>query len=241
MQFYFLRHAQSINNALWTSTGSSQGRDPDPELTKIGLKQAQYLGEFLRKPPSPVFVNEDGRDPQNLAGFGITHLYCSLMLRAIQTGTIVANIINLPLRAWIDIHEEGGIYLDDEVTGEFKPLPGFTRTYLQQHYPNLILPENLTDEGWWNRPFETEADRLERAERVYKELLDVHGGTDDHVAIVSHGGFYNLLMHVILNRTLDRNSWFVMNNAAISRVDFERGNAYVYSNRADFLPAELIT
>lgn len=239
MQFYFIRHAQSVNNALYDSTGSSQGRSWDPELTQTGVRQAQILGDFLKNfHPDPKV---SGRDPMNLAGFGITHLYCSLMLRAIQTASIASESLGLPLMAWVDIHEEGGIYKEDATTGVRTGLPGVTRAYLQQNYPRVVLPKAVGENGWWNKPFEDQPQRLARAQRFYQELLEKHGGTEDRVAIVSHGGFYNLLMHVLLNSALDGRLWFVMNNAAITRVDFEEGMAAVYSNRTDFLPAELIT
>jgi 2,3-bisphosphoglycerate-dependent phosphoglycerate mutase len=239
MQLYFIRHAQSTNNALYDATSSSQGRSEDPPLTEAGLRQAELLGQFLSSVPRGEM--RYGRDPQNINGFHITHLYCSLMLRSIQTATKISQAIGIPATAWIDLHEEGGIYRDDEETGEPVGLPGVARAWLVEHYPNLVLPQTLGEEGWWNRDFEYDADRLPRAQRFYRELLERHGGTEDRVAIVSHGGFYNLLVHTILERPLEHKTWFVMNNAAISRVDFGNSMAVVYMNRTDFLPPELIT
>jgi broad specificity phosphatase PhoE len=47
----------------------------------------------------------------------------------------------------------------------------------------------MGEEGWWNRPFEAELHRPERARRVLVELLQRHGGSNDRVAMVSHGAF----------------------------------------------------
>ncbi|NJK45922.1 MAG: histidine phosphatase family protein [Pleurocapsa sp. SU_196_0] len=47
MRLYFIRHAQSSNNALWDSTGSENGRSDDPELSDVGVMQARALGDFL--------------------------------------------------------------------------------------------------------------------------------------------------------------------------------------------------
>lgn len=239
MQLYFIRHAQSANNALYDATGSSQGRSEDPPLSEKGLRQAELLGQFLAVEPSGT--PSHGRDAKNLDGFHITHLYCSLMLRSIQTATKISEAIDLPARAWIDLHEEGGIYLDDEETGEPIGMPGKTRTWLAEHYPRLVLPETLGDIGWWNRGFENDEDRPARAQRFYHELLQRHGDTEDRVAIVSHAGFYNLLMHTILERPMEHRTWFVMNNAAISRLDFGASLVIVYMNRTDYQPPELIT
>lgn len=239
MQFYFIRHAQSVNNALWDTTGSSLNRSQDPELSEIGRKQATLLGEYLSRKDHHIKL--DSRDPQNLNGFRFTHLYCSLMLRAIQTGYAISNATRVPLTAWIDAHEEGGIYLEDETTGLRKGYPGVTRSYLAKNYPTMRLPESLTDLGWWNRPFEDAGEREDRARRFLDELLERHGGSDDRVAVVSHGGFYNLLMHVLMGRALDGRAWFSLNNAAITRIDFIRDMVITYMNRVDYLPAELIT
>lgn len=239
MQLYFIRHGQSENNRLWEQTGSAAGRSEDPELTALGRQQAGYLAHFLSRKGNPP-----GRsDQQNVAGFELTHLYCSLMLRAVQTGAIVAEALGLPLVAWPDWHEYGGIYLDDEVTGEPVGLPGKGRSYFERHFPALQLPPTVDETGWWNRPFETEAERPARAERVWRDLLARHGDTGDRVAVISHGGFFNYLLAHILGRPYGGDGcWFLMNNAALTRLDMTDGEVrIVYTNRADFLPPELIT
>jgi len=237
MQLYFIRHGQSENNALWMSTGSAKGRSEDPGLTEVGRQQAEFLAQFLRRD-----VVANGRDIQNVAGFGITHLYTSLMVRAVDTGTIIARTLDLPLVAWEDLHEYGGIHLRDEQTDERIGLPGRNRAYFEEHYPDLVLPDSLGEEGWWNRPFEEPELRLPRAKRFLRDLMEKHGHTDDRVAVVSHGGFFNYLLAAILDMPGREGYRFVMNNAAISRIDFRDEDTWlVYLNRVDFLPRELIT
>jgi len=236
MQLYFIRHGQSENNELWMSTGSHEGRSEDPGLTEVGRRQAEFLAQFLSQPASA------SSDFQNVAGFGITHLYTSLMVRAVATGTIIANALDSPLVAWEDLHEWGGIYLRDEQTDERVGLPGRNRAYFETHYPDLVLPDYLGEDGWWNRPFEEPEPRLPRAKRVLHDLLERHGGTDDRVAVVSHGGFYNYLLAVILNLPEREDHWFALNNAGLSRIDFDEEEIrLIYLNRVDFLPKELIT
>jgi 2,3-bisphosphoglycerate-dependent phosphoglycerate mutase len=239
MQLYYLRHGQSENNALWSHTGSNKGRSEDPPLTEIGLKQAWRLAEFLAERPSAA---SDGRDPQNLAGFGITHLYCSLMIRSVETGTAIAEALGLPLVAWLDLHETGGIFVEDEGTGEPVGLSGRNRAFFEEHYPQLVLPEEVRQGGWWNRPFEDRSQRPSRARRVYRDLVERHGTTDDRVALVSHGGFYNYLMTAILGLPSVDDQWFAMNNCAITRIDLtDEWTVVAYTNRTDFLPDEWIT
>jgi 2,3-bisphosphoglycerate-dependent phosphoglycerate mutase len=201
MQFYFIRHGQSANNELYARVDSHRGRHQDPELTARGRRQAECLARFLSQPRS-VTVN-DARDRQNAAGFGLTHIYTSLMVRAVHTATIVGEAVSLPIVAWEDVHEEWGIYLADEATGERVGLPGKDRSYFQAHYPDLVLPGTLGDAGWWSRPAEPVEERIPRARRVYRTLLERHGGTEDRVAVISHGGFYQCLMTVLLDIPLE--------------------------------------
>jgi 2,3-bisphosphoglycerate-dependent phosphoglycerate mutase len=242
MQFYFIRHGQSENNLLWAETGSSQGRSEDPDLTPVGRRQAELVAQFLNQDPPGETSSFGDEDVQNVGGFGLTHLYTSLMIRSVATGAIIAQALDLPLIAWQDLHELGGIYCRDEKTDERIGLPGKDRAFFETHYPDLILPDALGEEGWWNRPYEVPEERPLRARRFLCGLLKRHGGTDDRVAVISHGGFFNHLLRAILNLSADGNFWFRMNNAAISRFDFdEEGAALSYLNRLDFLPRKLIT
>jgi 2,3-bisphosphoglycerate-dependent phosphoglycerate mutase len=240
MEFYFIRHGQSENNRLYADTRSYEGRSDDPALTSLGRQQAEILARFLQlagdERASPTW------DPQNVGGFGLTHLYCSLMIRAVATAAVVSRVLGLPPVAWLDAHETGGIHLMDEETGEQVGQPGKNRAYFESHYPNLILPEEVGDEGWWNRPFEEREERPLRARRFLQQLLERHGSAGDRVALISHGDFYRHLLVPILKLPSHRGYWFSLNNAAITRIDFDSGELLVhYMNRADFLPRELIT
>jgi 2,3-bisphosphoglycerate-dependent phosphoglycerate mutase len=240
MQLYFIRHGQSTNNQLWLRPSSSEKRCEDPELTKAGRQQASAVARYVSQAPSST--NAPEFDHQNIGGFGITHLYCSLMVRAVATGTAISQALDLPLVAWQCIHEGGGIYLDDPETGDRIGRPGKNRSYFGEHFPELILPESLDGDGWWNRPFEEHEQRYTRARRFLDKLAERHGGTEDRVAMVSHGGFYNYLLKELLELPQRNGYWFSLNNAAITRIDFGPEDVrLVYFNRVDFLPRDLIT
>jgi 2,3-bisphosphoglycerate-dependent phosphoglycerate mutase len=242
MQFYCIRHAQSENNLLYVQTGSVEGRSADPELTPVGWQQAEALARFLSRPGLTAVNHDLAYDPQNLGGFTLTHLYCSLMVRAVATGMVVARALNLPLVAWEDVHEVGGIHEKDAETGERAGLPGNNQAYFETHYPALVLPESLGQAGWWNRPFEDHDQRPLRARRFWEELLAKHGDSDDRVAVISHGGFYRHLMWVILDCPEEEAPWFALNNAAITRIDLNSyGLSIQYMNRLDFVPRDLVT
>ncbi len=255
MLLYVIRHAQSANNDLYTRTGGSVGRTADPPLTEVGHRQAQLLAAFLTAaPPEP-----DGDSPPLIGeystrhdrrGFGLTHLYCSLMTRAIQTAGYVAGATGLPLTALAEIHERGGLHEVDEATGEDSGVPGPNRAYFQTQFPRLLLPDELGEVGWWNRPKETLEESAPRARATWERLLARHRDTADRVAVFTHAGFFQSLMTALFttDNTLSAphlntsRMGFGMSNTAVTRFDVEEETIILrYLNRIDFLPDELIT
>jgi len=240
MQLYFIRHAQSSNNELFARTGSNLGREMDPTISSLGIQQAKLLAGYLQDLDSFAVPAEN--DLQNRAGLNITHLYSSLFIRSVQTGEFISDQLGIPLVGWPEIHETGGLFLEDEVTKERVGKSGPNRNYFISHHPKLILPESLNENGWWDRPFEAYEDRLPRAQKVINQLRDRHGNSADNVAIISHGGFYNYFLMAVLGIVSRTGFWFLMHNTAISRFDFrDEDVVLVYHNRVDHLPAELIT
>ena len=241
MQLYFVRHGQSANNLLWDTSGSSKGRADDPELTPAGRAQAELVAKFLTEHTYEPALGAPA--DQNRTGFGITHIYCSLMVRAAGTGSAIARAAGLPLTAWEDLHEGGGIYVDDEESGLPLGRPGKTRAYLLENFPLLILPEGKYEQGWYNRPYETVDQRRERAKSVLCELKQ-RQSSSDRIVVITHGEFYNYFLAEMLGLPNPPQSpfWFALNNVGVTRIDFQ-DNAMVpmYMNRVDFLPTELLT
>jgi len=254
MQLYLIRHAQSANNDLYIRTGSSDGRSADPALTELGHLQARLLADYLVTSSSESIesksIGEEFINRHNRRGFDLTHLYCSLMTRAIQTGSTIASATGLPITGWMEIHERGGIHHVDEITGEDTGLPGPNRRWFEAEFPHLNLPDSLGEAGWWDRPPETVEEAHTRATIVWTQLLERHGNSDDRVALVSHLGFFQSLLTVMFTteRVLTAGAFgishmqFGMSNASISRFDIAGGSfAIRYLNRVHHLPDELIT
>jgi len=245
MQLYFIRHGQSANNAGWGNPNYKES--PDPLLTDPGIEQAQILANFLETHQQVTEL--ESWNVQNEHGFSITHLYASLMERAVHTASYTARKLQVPFEAW-DIHESGGIFGRDG-NEKLKGLPGRSRSFFEKNFPEFRLPDALDENGWWNRPFETEDECQARAERIWADLLarqsDKEGKTEDHIAIVSHGGFFMHLMCAMLdlpwrNASNGLKSWFLLNNCSISRIDIQNDHVTIcYLNRTDHLPARLIT
>lgn len=247
MQLYFIRHGQSVNNAGWADPNYKEHHDP--ELTQIGLEQAQILADHLKKNQS--ITDESQWNPQNRHGYGITHIYTSLMERAAHTASFIARRLpETPASVWMDIHESGGIY-ERNVDVKSRGLSGRPRAFFEENFPELNLPDTLDETGWWNRPHETEAECQMRAEQALAELLSRHGDKDDQleqrVIFISHGGFFVHFLSAILNipwrsAVYGMRSWFLLNNCSISRIDIRKDRVTVaYLNRTDHLPDHLIT
>jgi 2,3-bisphosphoglycerate-dependent phosphoglycerate mutase len=242
LKIYFIRHGQSTNNVVYEDESKIDYfdlRKPDPDLTAVGEEQARIVADYLNQP-----YTEDGFDPHNRNGFGLTHLYCSLMIRAVKTGNAISKATGLPLVAWPEIHETGGVFDVEKKAGEpvFIGQPGLGRSFFKSEFPNLVIPDDLPEEGWWNREIEPRENYRKRGRKVVNELLKRHGGSDHRVGLVLHGGIFTKMLTAIFEVQTDHH-WFLMNNCAISRVDV-RDDGHVmlaYMNSVDHLPDHLIT
>lgn len=239
MQIYFIRHAQSENNLLYDINGSSQGRNDDPDLTSVGEKQAKLLLEFfINNSPGEIIEKDD----HNRFGFSFTHLYSSPMIRAIKTGWGISKSLKLPLQVIMDLHEGGGIFLENEEK-ELIGLPGKPKSYFLKNFPGLLLDQEMDETGWWNRPFEPYEIRKPRAKKVIQYLVENHN-ENDHIALFSHAGFFNYFLSALLNYDESESIRFNINNTSISRIDIEKSSnisKILYINQISFLPHELIT
>ena len=237
MLLFYVRHAQSANNALYQETGSYDGRNEDPPLSQTGEKQLPYMANYLFQQLSEVQADGQG----GTRNVPVT-LYCSLMQRTVATASAIAERCSLPLLGHALIHEAGGIYLKNEETGERVGLPGKSKEYFAEHFPLLQYPQDVPADGWWNKPHEAREARPERANRVLEDLLMKHSNPDEVVILVSHAEFFNYLARSILEIPIDSTAWFEVMNCSISLFDFKDGNILIpYINRHHFLPAELIT
>jgi len=247
MQLYFIRHGQSTNNAGWGDPNYIESSDP--KLTEGGKEQIHILADFLEK--NQEIKDHNGWDVHNRHGFGITHIYASLMERAAHSAVPTARKLSqIPFSAWTKIHESGGIYARDG-SSKSADLPGKPRSFFEENFPELTLPKELNENGWWNRPLETEDECQLRAQGVWTELLSKHGDkagqSERRIAFVSHGGFFMHLMCAILdlpwrNASNGLKSWFLLNNCSISRISVREEEVTIcYINRTDHLPNHLIT
>ncbi|MFQ5611203.1 MAG: histidine phosphatase family protein [Anaerolineae bacterium] len=237
MELYIIRHAQSTNNAL----ADQKGRVCDPALTDLGMRQAKILANHLAngKKREPLWRrSDDGHQP----GYGLTRLYCSAMWRALQTAQPIGRALGLKPEVWLDIHEQGGIFLNPEDADGPVGYPGKTRSEILAEFPDTILPEAVTEDGWWSGGYEDWPACKDRAIRVAGELRRM-AGSGGRIALISHGGFIDILLKALFNQLPSLNFFYFHYNTAITRIDFRDGG-YLdvnYLNRVDHLPPDLIS
>ncbi len=236
MQLYIIRHAQSSNNALtdWTE------RVSDPPLTELGERQAARLAEYLASPPDETEQPGPGAEYVNRTGFRFTRLFTSAMRRSLQTAAPIGEAVGLQPEVWVDIHEIGGVFLDDH---EGHGLPGLKRAEMAEQFPKIRLSLEVTEEGWWNRQRETEEEWLERAARVAEELRERYAATDERLGLVTHGGFAAMLLYALIGYAKTPNVILSHRNTAITRLDFDHSGMILmqYFNRVEHLPSALLS
>lgn len=241
MILYIIRHAQSVNNAL----ANQADRVCDPPLTELGLRQAELVAQHLARGVSlelSVGVSDEDTTTYKDTGYGITHLYCSAMHRSIQTAQPIARALGLKPEIWIEVHEHGGIYLDHGGSEGIVGYGGLTRSQIMADFPDYVLPELITEEGWWTGKQEDWPTCLGRSLKVAEVLRD-RAATSDRVAIVTHGGFIDGLLKALLNQLPSPHYFFSHFNTAITRIDFQRDGFLEirYLNRIGHLPADMVS
>lgn len=206
MRFILIRHGQSGNNLLWEQTGGVAGRHPDAALTPLGHEQAARLQAAVAAGTLP---------------WQPTHLYTSLMTRAVETAAPLAEVLDLDLIGHPDLFECGAPY-DVHDDGTRSHHPGSGRAALQALSERLILPDTAGPDGWWAGPYEAEENAWSgRAAQVIADLRTSHA-ENDVVVLVTHGYFTQFLIRSILG-IAEITGWFAIKNTAISLLRDDQG------------------
>lgn len=246
MELYIIRHGQSTNNALLEN---QHLRVPDPALTDIGKQQAERVAQYLATCTDVdmlVRYSVDAPERAAVSTYPITHVYCSPMYRTLQTAQPIARAFGLQPEVWIDIHEQGGIFLEEN--GSVKAYGGKTRSEILAEFANYALPDAITEAGWWvsqngKESVELCHARAMRVARRLKERAAQPDSQDHHIALVSHGAFIASLLKALLNLLPGDHFDFYHYNTAITRVVIlATGEVAIRClNRTVHLPPELLT
>lgn len=246
MELYIIRHGQSYNNSVMETP---EKRVQDPDLTETGVKQAAHLARFLSEETDREQIVRHAADaPQRHDPHyhDITHLYCSPMRRAMQTAQPIAQALDLTPEVWVDIHEHGGIWL--LIDGVEHGYAGMTRSQIEAEFPGYVLPDEITETGWYNAALKQEhytlaAARAMRVAHNLRQRATSEGSKDDKIAIVAHGTLIDLLLKALLHRLPGDTFFHWHYNTGVTRLDFlDDGRMLVrYINRVTHLPPQLVT
>lgn len=246
MQLFIIRHAQSANNRIAESVEYDEymeKRDPEPPITELGERQARLVAAHLAGDEHPE-AGYESTAAQGGRGYGITHLYCSPMLRTLQTGLPISQAIGVKPEIWLDIHEHGGCFHGNPRRGKVTNFPGLTRQAILETFPTYEVPTVITEQGWWSSGYEEMAGCCERAISVAGILHNwAECRADDRIAIVSHGTFADALIKALFKQDFESQLGYYHYNTAITRIDWTpRGYLVLrYLNRTQHLPVELIS
>lgn len=244
MELTLIRHGQSANNAV-----GDEHRQYDPELTELGHEQAKRLARYFTTAQNAeeiVRMRGDAPERHERHPYKFTHLYVSAMRRALQTAQPIAAAVGLRAHIWPEIHESGGLYL--HTPEGIQNFGGMTRAEIGAAFPDYVLPDSITDAGWY-RTLGGEEDIYgcyARAVRVAHILIDRASREehqDDKIALVSHGVFISSLLDALFNRLPGENLYFWHYNTGVTRIDFPPNGMKLvrYVNRCDHLDAHWIT
>lgn len=218
MELYLIRHAQSTNQVL----DEPESKVFDPQLTDLGERQAILLAKYL----------SGGRERTRVPGADIDSLVCSPMWRALQTARPLGEALGLSPAVWVDIHEQ---------VRAMETYAGSTRERIQTAFPDYVLPDEITEQGWWNRAGESRSETMERAIRVAEKLWE-SAELDQRLAIVSHARFIDSLLKAFLNQLPGYDSWYHHFNTGISRLGLGGHRLDVrYLNRVAHLSPVLVS
>lgn len=217
MELYLIRHAQSTNQVL----KEPDGRIFDPSLTDLGRRQAVLLAEHL----------DAGRERIRSSRGGMTSLACSPMWRALETARPLGQALDLVPEVWVDVHEQ---VRAEEIRA------GSSRERIKDAFPHYVLPEEITDSGWWNRREESDSETMARAIRVGHRLRE-RAGSDERLAVVSHARFIDSLLKALFDQLPGYDLWYHHFNTGVTRLGLGERLDVRYLNRVDHLPPAMVS
>ena len=243
MELFIIRHGQSTNNV--SMIYDARDREADPPLTELGVRQAAKVATYLATGENfDHWVERKTEDRETMQGFGITRLYCSPMLRTLQTTLPISKALNLQPEIWPDLHEHGGLHLDTGDERGILGFPGLGRSAINEQFPGYILHDSITEAGWYDFSHGVEdiASAMARAIRV-ANVLRAQANSQQRIGLIIHGTFADALIKALLNMLPNHEVYFLMYNTAITRIDFRRDGKTVprFMNRVEHLAPDEVS
>ena len=172
LEFYIIRHGQSMGNIKRDTNGLSHTELHDPRLTELGKKQAIACGERFKTTEFDA-------------------VYSSALLRAVETATeIIKKQPNEKTLKVLPLLTEAGV----------SPEYGHSSfTEIHKINKNAVLADDIdpTKSLFYYNSTRDEADLFERAEKAL-EYIKTHQHEGEKIAIVSHAAFITYLVFSLM-------------------------------------------
>lgn len=246
LRVLLVRHAESFNNALGQQPGITYGewlarRQADPELSDLGRRQAEALGRFLaREEGAPPVV--EGSALRGIWPIG--PLYVSPLRRTLHTLCPSWTRLGKIPQVWTDAFEVFGVY---DATGTKST--GLTRAEILGEFPDVSLPADVTENGWYPLDGREELDHARaRLAGVAARLKDfaAHASEEERgetLLLLSHHDSMDLLLQALVQGNTDTSqlgSYRHANTAMTLLNVYPTGRAQlVCLNRTDHLPPDV--
>jgi len=172
------------------------------------------------------------------------------MRRAMQTAQPIAKAIGVNPEINTIIYEFGGMYVGDH----HKPEAcinhsGMTPSQIEEEFAGYIVPDTITEDGWYSGGHEGYEKFLARIKRAAEFLHKLAAESNhqheshEHVALVVHADFINHLLQELLGPTGQSDYGYLFHNTSITLLEFMlTGRIRVgYVNRAEHLTADVFT
>ncbi len=189
-RLYLIRHGQSAGNA----EGRFGGHGPTP-LSDLGKRQAELTAQVLAKE-------------------GVSAIYASDLLRAVQTAESLAELINVAVNTTPALRERHVGVLEGLTFDESKQQ--FPKDYYALVNRNI---HHVITEG------ESYRHLLRRSTGQLWEILRNHQG--EKIAVFSHTGaicFLTLHLMGAIHRTTKQTPWIITSNCGINRFEIRGRN-----------------
>ena len=117
----------------------NKNRMADPPLSDIGERQADCIGQFFADKTASALLQP------------IDALWVSPHRRTLQTcAPAAASLDHLVPMVWPLCHELGGIYESFDNNTRREGRGGFSRAEMMASWPTYLLPEDVTEDGWYD-------------------------------------------------------------------------------------------